>query len=120
MYSAGSIVAPGASFLYPGGTNPAGASVAAAVGQDLMMLRNGYLAGATVVHQIPGAPNPITYDILVNGIPVFSVPSDASFPTTFGTSGAFTRLFTGDIITVSATTAGASTPTEARFLMQIV
>ena len=120
FFSAGSIVAPGLSFLFPGGTNPAGASVADAVPQGFQMMRDGFLGGASVVHQIPGAPNPITYDILVNGVPSFTIFSDASAPTTLASFGAFARLFVGDIITVAASTAGASTPTDIRLSMQIV
>lgn len=120
LFSAGSLATPGVSFLFPGGTNPAGASVADVAPQGFQMMRDGFLGGASVVHQVPGAPNPITYDLLVNGIPSFTIPSDASAPTTLASSGAFTRLFIGDIITVVATTAGVPTPTGIRLAMQIV
>jgi hypothetical protein len=120
LFSAGTIVAPGASYLYPGGTNPAGASPASLVPQGIPITSDGYIGVCRVWHQTPAAPNPITYDVLVNGIPVRSISSDASFSTSSTTSGNIIRVYSGDVIDVAATTAGAITPTDIRFVVGIV
>ena len=120
LFSAGDLAAPGPSFLYPGGTNPAGGSTAAATAQGYVMTRSGFLSALSVVHQTPGAANPITYDVLVNGVPVLSLPTDASTGTSLSAGNPFIPVFSGDEITVIGDAVGAPSPTDIRVAVQVV
>jgi len=119
VFSAGSIVAPGASYLYPGGTNPGGASVAAGTAQSIPVVSGGYIGVVAVFHQTVAAANPITYDVLLNGVPVRTVSTNAATSYAADTSGNLIKVSTGDLIDVVATTAGATTPTDIRVVVGI-
>lgn len=116
FFSASTITAPGTSHLSPGG----GFLAPSATPRPFLIMRDGLLGNLSVLHYTTGLPNPITYEVLVNGIAVKSLVTDSSTPGALAFDSAPVKVTTGDIIGVQAVTAGVDTPTDILFSLQVV
>ena len=118
MFSAGSLPGAGSFYLHPGGTNSA--LVASPTPNSFLITRRGFL-GQLGFTQTPAAAGLLTYEVLLDGVPIASIPTDSASSSQYGSVNPILNvpLPLGSLLDVRVT-AATTTPTDLRFFMGMI